>query len=60
MSVYRLIQRNQNRPAHIAPATLITGLIERLSDNNLGTLIVSSDGLKIEGIISGVITESGV
>lgn len=52
MSVKRLIQKFGNEPRHIAPETLVAGLVERLSDDNIGAIIVSSDGITIDGIVS--------
>lgn len=52
MSVKRLVQKFGNEPRHIAPETLVSGLVERLSDDNIGAIIVSSDGVTIDGIVS--------
>lgn len=52
MSVKRLVQKFGNEPRHIAPEILVAGLVERLSDDNIGAIVVSSDGITIDGIVS--------
>ena len=52
MSVKRLVQKFGNEPRHVAPETLVAGLVERLSDDNIGAIVVSSDGITIDGIVS--------
>ena len=53
MTVQRILDSQQgNEPAHISPDAEIAEALNSLAFENVGALIVSSDGIKVDGIIS--------
>lgn len=53
MTVQRILNSQQSaETGHIAPDAEIAEVLNSLAFNNVGALIVSSDGVKVEGIIS--------
>ena len=53
MTVPRIINSQQGVPAgHIAPDARITDVLDSLAFQDVGALVVSSDGKQVEGIIS--------
>ncbi len=53
MTVQRILDSQQGvEPAHISPDATITDVLNSLAFKDVGALVVSSDGIKVEGIIS--------
>lgn len=53
MTVQRILDSQRDAiAAHIAPDTLVVEAMNSLASNNVGALVVSGDGKKVEGIIS--------
>lgn len=53
MTVQRILDSQQGaEPAHISPDAKITDVLNSLAFNDVGALVVSSDGITVEGIIS--------
>ena len=53
MTVQRILDSQQGgEPAHISPDAEITDVLNSLAFKDVGALIVSSDGVRVEGIIS--------
>ena len=53
MTVQRILDSQEGtEPAHISPDAEISDVLDSLATNDVGALIVSSDGIKVDGIIS--------
>ena len=53
MTVQRILDsQERTEPAHIDPDAEISNVLDCLAHKNVGALIVSRDGIKVEGIIS--------
>ena len=53
MTVQRILNAQQGgEPPHVSPDAEITDVLDALAAKNVGALIVSSDGVTVEGIIS--------
>ena len=53
MTVQRILDSQDGvEPAHISPAAEIAEVLNSLAFKDVGALIVSSDGIKVDGIIS--------
>lgn len=53
MTVQRILDSQKGaEPAHISPDAEIADVLNVLAEKEVGALIVSSDGVKVEGIIS--------
>lgn len=53
MTVQRILDSQQGvEPAHISPDVEIAEVLNSLAFKNVGALIVSSDGIRVDGIIS--------
>ena len=53
MTVQRILDSQQgNEPAHISPDAEVAEVLNSLAFKDVGALIVSSDGIKVDGIIS--------
>ena len=53
MTVQRILNAQQNRAtAYIAPDAVIADVLHSLAFEDVGALVVSSDGSRVEGIIS--------
>ena len=53
MTVQRILDAQQNRtPVHVAPDAVIADVLRSIAFEDIGAIIVSSDGSRVEGIIS--------
>ena len=53
MTVQRILDsQNDAEPAHISPDAEVSDVLNSLAFKDVGALIVSSDGMKVDGIIS--------
>ena len=52
MTVKRLMSKKKNRRPYISPDTWVATALRRLRLEDAGAVVVSSDGLHIEGILS--------
>lgn len=51
-TIARILTRKRKHAPFVSPAVSISGVIDALEHDDIGALIVSSDGLHINGIIS--------
>ena len=52
MQVRELLRRKGSDVATVDPGTSITAVLAELAEHGIGALVVSADGMKVEGIIS--------
>lgn len=52
MKLEDVIRSKGNSVVTIAPTASVTELVSLMADNNIGAVVVSSDGATIEGIVS--------
>jgi CBS domain-containing protein len=52
MLVRDVLRRKGDKVATVPPETSVEGLVAKLVEHNVGALVVSSDGVTIDGIVS--------